>query len=389
MFRKKKLRVSSTFFTKSMRDNLNAQIDKISKVIMGDSIYENYFPTFNEFVGEDRDPGYFESFKDIPNRRSKPVNVIISDFQPIHNGHIKSAQRLFDDNGLPCLLACIHSGTTSKVKPFKSETVANGLLKLVNQNPSFIAGYVIVPDGEIESLLKIIKPDYEPAIIASTKSRIRDLALQLELAKKRSRNLNLKKNLRLVELPNAGIKDEIMSTVKNGDYSGFKSSAPAAIHSEFHNMNRDLTEQINESKIISVELPIVEVDDSDLILESIEISVEPLEAKAVSQQSGYSELTDIGLVPEIIAVSYKWNPQRAENGGARAIAKDYGVTTKFEASFSNNSKNIILTGPIDNIKGFLEDYAFPDLDSGLWEEGVKDNNGNPIKLYELPADEED
>lgn len=271
MFRKKKIRVSSSFFTKEMKDNLNSQIDKISRIIMGDSIYENYFPTFNEFVGEERDPGYFETFKQVENRKTKPVNLIISDFQPIHSGHIKSAQSLFNENGLPCLMVCVHPGNTSKARPFRKETVLNGLRRLANVHPSFVAGYAVVPDGEIESLLKAIKPDYEPNIIAASKSRIRDLALQIELARKRSRNLNLKKEVRLMELPSAGIKDVIMNTVKTGDYTGFKSAAPQEIHADFYSMNKELVEKINESKP-SLELPKVPTaePDSSMINESVD-----------------------------------------------------------------------------------------------------------------------
>ena len=250
IFRKKSVRVSSTFFTKEMRANLVSQINKLSNVILGDSVFENYFPTFGEFVGEDKDPGYFESYAEIPEekKKAKRVNVIISDFQPIHPGHIKSAQKLFDTNGLPCLFACIHSGSTNKSKPFKKETVSNILAKLVNQHPSFITGWVIVSDNEVENLLREIKPAYDPVIIAASKNRIKDIALQLELARKRSRNLNFKKDLKLIELPPAGLKDSIMKHIKNQDYLNFKVDAPNEIHSEFFNMNRDMNESVNESQ---------------------------------------------------------------------------------------------------------------------------------------------
>ena len=261
IFRKKSVRVSSTFFTKEMRANLVSQINKLSNVILGDSVFENYFPTFGEFVGEDKDPGYFESYAEIPEekKKAKRVNVIISDFQPIHPGHIKSAQKLFDTNGLPCLFACIHSGSTNKSKPFKKETVSNILAKLVNQHPSFITGWVMVSDNEVENLLREIKPAYDPVIIASSKNRIKDIALQLELARKRSRNLNFKKDLKLIELPQAGLKDSIMKHIKNQDYLNFKVDAPNEIHSEFFNMNRDMNESVNEAvEAIANEVPPLE-----------------------------------------------------------------------------------------------------------------------------------
>ena len=124
MFRKKTVRVSSTFFTKPMRANLVSQIEKISNVLLGDAVYENYFPTFSEFVGEERDLGYFETFAEVPDneRKSKRVNLIISDFQPFHPGHLKSAQKLFDMNGYPCLMVCIHDGSVNMYQNPSSAT---------------------------------------------------------------------------------------------------------------------------------------------------------------------------------------------------------------------------------------------------------------------------
>ena len=253
MFRKKTVRVSSTFFTKPMRANLVSQIEKISNVLLGDAVYENYFPTFSEFVGEERDLGYFETFAEVPDneRKSKRVNLIISDFQPFHPGHLKSAQKLFDMNGYPCLMVCIHDGSVNKAKPFKQETVKGCLDKVTSQHQSFITGHRMVQDGEVENLLRAIKPDFEPVIISGTKSRIKDLALQMELAKKRSRNLNFRNDVSLVELPLAGVKDSIMNSLRSEDYQNFKSAAPQAIHSEFFNMNRDINElakpKVNEA----------------------------------------------------------------------------------------------------------------------------------------------
>ena len=224
MFRKKTVRVSSTFFTKPMRANLVSQIEKISNVLLGDAVYENYFPTFSGFVGEERDLGYFETFAEVPDneRKSKRVNLIISDFQPFHPGHLKSAQKLFDMNGYPCLMVCIHDGSVNKAKPFKQETVKGCLDKVTSQHQSFITGHRMVQDGEVENLLRAIKPDFEPVIISGTKSRIKDLALQMELAKKRSRNLNFRNDVSLVELPMAGVKDSIMNSLRYEDYQNFK-----------------------------------------------------------------------------------------------------------------------------------------------------------------------
>ena len=348
IFRKKSVRVSSTFFTKEMRANLVSQINKLSNVILGDSVFENYFPTFGEFVGEDKDPGYFESYAEIPEekKKAKRVNVIISDFQPIHPGHIKSAQKLFDTNGLPCLFACIHSGSTNKSKPFKKETVSNILAKLVNQHPSFITGWVMVSDNEVENLLREIKPAYDPVIIASSKNRIKDIALQLELARKRSRNLNFKKDLKLIELPQAGLKDSIMKHIKNQDYLNFKVDAPNEIHSEFFNMNRDMNESVNESVEASFanEVPQPDESTSDIVKKLTDL-----------KETNYDEYSEIiKLVNRRVeAVVIK------KSDIVNEITKKRHYEPKVAGQFLKN----------------LIDSSIPALDINSFYEYIKDNGG--------------
>jgi len=249
IFRKKKIKVNSTLFTDAMKTNLIDQIDKLSKVAMGDQLFENYFPSFSEFVGDDKVPGYFETYDVAENeeRKVKKVNLLVSDFQPIHKGHLKSAKLLTEKNGLPTLFVCVHPGKSGKMFPFKKETLTNSLAKLAAHDKQNIAGHVMVKDGNIETILKAIKPGFEPLSIAAEPSRIKDLALQLELAKKRSRNLNIKRETRLIELPVTTVGDSILKSIKDRDFAAFKEASPSPIHSEFYNLNKDLIESLNES----------------------------------------------------------------------------------------------------------------------------------------------
>ncbi|CAB4218643.1 hypothetical protein UFOVP1604_36 [uncultured Caudovirales phage] len=249
IFRKKKIKVNSTLFTDAMKTNLIDQIDKLSKVAMGDQLFENYFPSFSEFVGDDKAPGYFETYDVAENeeRKVKKVNLLVSDFQPIHKGHLKNAKLLTEKNGLPTLLVCVHPGKFGKMFPFKKETLNNSLSKLAAHDKQNIAGHVMVKDGNIETILKAIKPGFEPLSIAAEPSRIKDLALQLELAKKRSRNLNIKRDTRLIELPVTTVGDSILKSIKDRDFAAFKEASPSPIHSEFYNLNKDLIESLNES----------------------------------------------------------------------------------------------------------------------------------------------
>jgi len=249
VFRKKKVKVNSPIFTDSMVANLYQQIDKLNQIAMGDQLYENYFPSFSEFIGDEKSPGYFETY-DVElteERKVKRVNLLLSEFQPLHKGHVKSARLLTEKNGVPTLLVCIHPGKTGKLFPFKKETLENSLKKVVINENQNVIGHVIIKDGNIETILKAIKPQYEPLAIAAESSRIKDLALQLELAKKRSRNLNIKRDTKLIEIPTDSISETILNAIKEKNFGSYKEFTPHSVHSEFYKLNKDLMESLNEN----------------------------------------------------------------------------------------------------------------------------------------------
>ena len=273
IFRKKKVKVNSKIFTDSMKANLDNQIQKLEQVAMGHQVFENYFPTFNEFVGEESNPGYFETYEreNTEDSKVKRVNLMISEFQPVANNHVKNAKVLNEKNGLQTLLVGVHPNKSGKRFPFSKEIIGSCLNKLAASDPITFAGQVMVGDGSIESVLRAIKPMYEPVMIAAEPTRLRDLALQLELAKKRSRNLNIKRDTVLVELPIADLSERIVTAIKNKDISKFKELVPQAVQSEFYNLNKEVTNDsdnpVNESKVAEVSIKpkveaIIELDEN-------------------------------------------------------------------------------------------------------------------------------
>ena len=272
-FRKKKIKINSPLFTESMKANLISQIEKLNQVAMGDQLFENYFPSFNEFVGDEKNPGYFETYdlQQGEQRKVKKVNVLLSEFQPIHKGHVKTAKLLTEKTGVPTLFVCIHPGKQNKRFPFKKETLTNALNKVASTDSQIIVGNVIISDGNIESILKSIKPQYEPLSIAAEPSRIKDIALQLELAKKRSRNLNIKRDTKLIEIPADSVSETVLNSIKEKNYGTYKEYTPSSVHSEFYNLNKDLmesiTESINQSNVTTDEPsesypePIIHIED--------------------------------------------------------------------------------------------------------------------------------
>jgi hypothetical protein len=242
VFRKKNIRIGASFFTAPMKEILHSQINKISNIVNENVLYENYFPTFSEFVGTDSEPGYFESFAEVPSekRKTKLANIVISDFQPITNSHSRVIDRMFEENGHPIVLIGVHPGNKSKRFPISPETIKTTLKKYASSNPEKVAGFFLVNEANIEKIINSIKPDFEPVSLCADKGRLADIALQLEHAKKRSRNLNLKNNLNLFAIPYSPEAFEALEAIKAQDFAKYKSLTPSAIHSEFFTYNRDL-----------------------------------------------------------------------------------------------------------------------------------------------------
>lgn len=243
VFRKKNIRIGASFFTQPMKQILHSQINKIMNIVNEDKLFENYFPTFSEFVGTPEEPGYFDTFAEVPadKRQSKQVNLVISEFQPITNSHDRIIEKLWTESNTPTVLIAVHPGAKSKRFPISNETVNSTLKKYASANPEKIAGIFVINEANIGRMLSVIKPDFEPVSIVAEKGRLADLALQLEHAKKRSRDLNLKRNLLLMEIPYSPTANEAISAIRAQDFSAYRTLVPRSLHSEFFTYNRDLS----------------------------------------------------------------------------------------------------------------------------------------------------
>jgi hypothetical protein len=243
VFRKKNIRIGASFFTQPMKQILHSQINKIMNIVNEDTLFENYFPTFSEFVGTTDEPGYFDSFAEVPaNKRSvKPVNLIVSEFQPITNSHNRIVEKMWQESNTPSLLIAIHPGMKSKRFPISNEAINSTLRKYAAADPEKIAGIFVVSEADINKILSVIKPAFEPVSIIAERGRLADLALQLEHAKKRSRDLNLKRNLTLLEIPYSPMATEAINAIKAQDFSAYRTLVPSSIHSEFFTYSRDLS----------------------------------------------------------------------------------------------------------------------------------------------------
>jgi nicotinamide mononucleotide adenylyltransferase len=238
-FRKTRRKSSSGFFGPDLINQLNIQIKKIKRIVMGDVIYEGLFPSFGEFIGTDNYGEDYLEKEERSRKKKKPkkVNLIVGGFQPPHIGHLKAAEKLKSENGLDCVLICTHAENRSPL----SEHTTRILLEKVQQNHSdSICDVRIVKSKEIKKILSSILPQYEAVLWGSSKNRIRDYVLQLDHIKKRNIPLRMSKDLKLVQLPSYQNGEDILQMIKDSNFREFKEKVPKCISSEFFNLQTEI-----------------------------------------------------------------------------------------------------------------------------------------------------
>ena len=243
-FRKARKKSASSFFNPDLLTQLNIQIKKIKRVIMGDVLYEGLFPSFGEFTG---DTGYDSVFigehenftKNNKDKvKTEKVNVLIGRFQPVHNGHIKAAQKLMEKNGLEVVLVAVVK--KNKRYPFSERTVRIMLEKAQQENPDLIKEVRIVDRDSINGILGSLKPDFNPILWGSSHRKIKDYVLQLDHIKKKNVPIRLADEFKLIEIPSYQKSEDVISFIEDGDFASFKEVVPNSISSEFFNLQKEL-----------------------------------------------------------------------------------------------------------------------------------------------------
>ena len=243
-FRKARKKSGSSFFNDKLLSQLNIQIKKIKRIIMDDAVYEGLFPSFGEFIGDSNlDPIYISehdvfSKSESVKSKTEDVNIIVGEFQPIHNGHIKAAESLKNKNGLPCVFVSVIK--SNRKYPFSERSVRILLEKVQQSNPNLIKDVIIVNRNSIKDILKSLKPRFNPILWGSGNNKIKDYALQLEYVKKKNIPLRITDNFKLIEIPKYQDTSEVLDSIKSGNFSKFKEKVPACINSEFFNLQKEL-----------------------------------------------------------------------------------------------------------------------------------------------------
>lgn len=237
-FRKPRKKTTSGFFTPELLTQLNIQIKKIKRVVMGDVLYEGLFPSFEEFTGESIFVGEHENIKKRSITTEK-VNILIGNFQPVHNGHLKAANKLKEKNGLKCVFIAIHKD--NKKYPFSEKSTKIFLEKAQQENSDIIRDVIVSKLDSIKGILSDLKPQFDPILWGSSAAKIKDYALQFDYVRAKDIPIRVSDELKLVEIPSYQKSSDLISMIKDGNYNEFKELVPKSISSEFFNLQKELS----------------------------------------------------------------------------------------------------------------------------------------------------
>jgi hypothetical protein len=257
-FRKVRKKSSAGFFTPELVSQLNLIVQKIKNIIMGDAVYEGLFPSFSQFLGMPQDFSAMSEKEFAKNsaERVEPteVNILVGAFQPVTMGHIKSAKLMKEKNGKKVVFIAIKGERQTKMSPLTLTTTTMLLNKVQQEYSSLIADVKVVSVGNLEEIIKILRPDYEPILWGTTSRRLKDYAIQLDYIRKRDIPLRISKEFKIVELPSFIKSEEVFDSIKHSNFAEYKKLVPDSIESDFFNLQKEL----------GIRTPIMENQDARL-----------------------------------------------------------------------------------------------------------------------------
>jgi hypothetical protein len=267
-FRKKNIRVSSTFFNKTMKETLKSQIAKV-QLAAEDKLNEAFFPTFNQFFGTDEDAtDFFSQFQTDQNKK-KDIEVVVylDKFQPLSKEHEKVASSIKGKYDVPCLMIAYHPGQRSSAFPMSPETVKSSIDRLTKTSDYVVGGGTTDSIG-IDELIKSAGQGYSIKAIATNSEFVPDLVIDLNRINKKAPYAKIPSQLRVVEVPKIELESDLINSVKNQDFVQYKNLTSKPLHSEFYNMTKEIEESLLNESISAADLDKRKTDLLDLIIDA-------------------------------------------------------------------------------------------------------------------------
>ena len=83
----------------------------------------------------------------------KDVNIIVGRFMPMHLVHISILQKMYNENGYPTVVCCIHNTKFDAKHPFSDELITKEMDKCLN-GEDYYEGHIFVKSAAIDIIGK-------------------------------------------------------------------------------------------------------------------------------------------------------------------------------------------------------------------------------------------
>jgi cytidyltransferase-like protein len=181
----------------------------------------------------------------------KDVNVLIGRFQPFHNGHLKMAKKMKEENDLPCIVAVVHPGHNSSGKsPFGEDLVKKYMEAVVRENGDSICGFFMVNRGLLGVIYGTAKTHgFNIKSIGAGDDRVSDYKKQIDYLKKNGKDFP--QEITIVETPRSTSATEVRKKIEEEDFTSFKKMVPPSISSLYNSLVTGMNSHVKTGEISS------------------------------------------------------------------------------------------------------------------------------------------
>ena len=172
--------------------------------------------------------------RDIQKKRGKTkVKVIIGEFDPFNNDHLKIAKKVSEEGSRVVFAHVSHEkiGYSNKKFQCSDKLVEKILARVRTDNSEEIIGFVVIPYHSIEKLFATCRRNNcEPIQLivpeGSGPNYMSQLYMEEQVLGKR---IDTDKDFEIKEMKN-GIRNDVRRSIEDMDFQGFKKVTPESVH---------------------------------------------------------------------------------------------------------------------------------------------------------------
>lgn len=181
----------------------------------------------------------------------QPVNIFVGRFQPFHLGHLRILETLRSANQSPSVVIYVKGKDVSR--HFFSEELTLRMLRRIKEANVGLIDVVQAKSDNLEELLSILRPKYEPRLWGAGEDRVSKYQMQIDSLRKKE-FYSLRKDFKTLELVRSGdeIGDvsatKIRGYIKNNDQVNFQKSMPEVLWGFWYELCQTLEEKVKKNE---------------------------------------------------------------------------------------------------------------------------------------------